>query len=227
MLGIFKLAQGVACFNNFSRGAFFTSALVAVIASGPVAARAGTAGQPGQLAPEFAIADFDGDSRPDMASVQIGQGNSRNTRYSIALQLSNGPRQTVSVTAPSGGLRLTSRDVNGDHFLDLIVTTAWQQRPVAVLLNDGHGSFTVRDPALFLNTAVDSDRSWAPAYADIKDAAAALLTQGFSASCDAPGRAMSAHISLQLRRTESSSSLRCWAIASVFGRAPPNDTISA
>src|SRR6266851_4448472 len=88
-----------------------------------------------QVTSQFAIADFDGDRRPDLATVQVGQGCSWHTHYWIAFQLSGGSRQTLGITAPTGGLQITSRDVNGDNFLDVIVTTAWTNRPVAVLLN--------------------------------------------------------------------------------------------
>ncbi len=68
-----------------------------------------------QVTSQFAIADFDGDRRPDLATVQVGQGNSWDTYYWIAFQLSGGSRQTLGITAPTGGLQITSRDVNG-HF---------------------------------------------------------------------------------------------------------------
>jgi hypothetical protein len=90
-----------------------------------------------QATTQFAIADFDGDHRPDLATVQVGHGNFQDTQYWIAFHLSSGARQTLGITAPTGGLRITSRDVNGDDFPDIVVTTAWADRPVAVLLNDG------------------------------------------------------------------------------------------
>ena len=40
---------------------------------------------------QFAIADFDGDNRPDLATVEPGRSNSTNTCYWIAFQLSGGP----------------------------------------------------------------------------------------------------------------------------------------
>src|SRR6202022_1397424 len=88
----------------------------------------------------FAIADFDGDSQPDIATVQVGQANSFHTRYWIAFKLSTGASSPVGIPAPTGGVRITSRDMNGHNFLDVVVTTAWSDRPVTVLLNDGHGN---------------------------------------------------------------------------------------
>ena len=168
----------------------------------------------------FAIGDFDGDSQPDLATVQSGLGRSE-TRYWIRLEFSTGLRDAIGVTAPSGGLHIASRDVNGDHFLDLVVTTAWQHRPVAVLLNDGHGKFTLRDPTLFSRASLDSESSWAPDCRDLKDSAAAIPTRSFSVSCDAQCRALSEHIFRQLAASGDSPDLIGSAAGSVFGRAPP------
>lgn len=93
--------------------------------------------------PHFAIADFDGDNQPDFATVQLGQRGQQEGRYSIGFQLSTGVRQSIAVTAPIGDVQVTLRDVNGDNSLDLVVTSEWLRRPVAILLNDGHGHFTL------------------------------------------------------------------------------------
>src|SRR5260370_31222513 len=63
-----------------------------------------------QATSQFAIADFDGDNRPDVATVQVGHSSSWDTHYWIAFQLSRGPRQILGITAPTGGLRIASRD---------------------------------------------------------------------------------------------------------------------
>jgi hypothetical protein len=97
----------------------------------------------------FAIADFDGDRHPDLASVQTGPNNSGKTDYWIQLQLSASGRQTIRLAAPTGGLFIEARDVNGDRAIDLVLVTAWFREPVAIFLNDGHGSFSRVEPAAF------------------------------------------------------------------------------
>jgi hypothetical protein len=97
----------------------------------------------------FAVADFDGDLRPDLADVGIGRSSISQTDYWIQFRLSAAERQTILVVAPSGGLEISARDVNGDQAVDLILTTVWLRRPVAILLNDGHGRFSQVDPAGF------------------------------------------------------------------------------
>jgi hypothetical protein len=97
----------------------------------------------------FVIADFDGDAKPDFATVEADQFHIRVTDYSIHLRLSRGSESAIGLTARSGGLQLFSRDVNGDDHLDLVVRTTLDSNLVAVLINDGHGNFTLARPELF------------------------------------------------------------------------------
>ena len=73
--------------------------------------------------------------------------------------MSAGARQTIGVNAPVGGLEIASRDVNGDNIIDLVVSTAWLKSPVAVLVNDGHGNFTIRDPAAFSSALINPSQT--------------------------------------------------------------------
>lgn len=211
---------------------FLRVAILLSCAIFPVSAKVAAAAEPrGNCSPlatlwnsHFAIGDFDGDSRPDLATVQSGLDRSL-TRYWIHLEFSTGLRDAIGVNAPSGGLHIASRDVNGDHFLDLVVTTVWQHRPVAVLLNDGHGKFTLRDPALFPSAALDSDLSWAPVCPDVKDAVAAILTRNFSTGCALQSRITSEQGAREFLTFEDSPSSNLSAFVSVFGRAPPNSIL--
>jgi hypothetical protein len=97
----------------------------------------------------FSVADFDEDFSPDLASVQAGKSNGRNTDYWVELQLSAAGRQTFQVVAPLGSVQIASRDVNGDNLPDLVLTSTWIKQPVAIFLNDGRGSFSRVEPAAF------------------------------------------------------------------------------
>jgi hypothetical protein len=109
----------------------------------------------------FAIADFDGDQKPDLATVEVQRSSSsRTTRYSIRFQLTAGIAQVFGVTAPSGGLQIVARDVNGDNTLDVLVTTVLQHEQVAVLLNDGHGKFRLADASEFPAALRENSRRW-------------------------------------------------------------------
>ena len=96
---------------------------------------------PGLGGMAFAIADLDGDRKPDLASVEVEREQASSTRYAIRLQFSEGADSYIGVKGPLGGLRLAIRDVNGDDSLDLILTSVLDRRVVQVLLNDGHGKF--------------------------------------------------------------------------------------
>src|SRR5579863_6394767 len=57
---------------------------------------------PGQ---PFAIADLDGDVRPDLASIQAGSSTSGTTDYWIQLRLTTASeQQSIRLVAPAGGL---------------------------------------------------------------------------------------------------------------------------
>lgn len=99
--------------------------------------------------PSFSVADFDQDSKPDLASIQPGKSNGRSTDYWVDLQLSAAGRQTFQVIAPIGSVQIAARDVNGDDLPDLVLTSASLKQPIAILLNDGRGTFTRVDPAAF------------------------------------------------------------------------------
>jgi len=185
------------------------------------AGRAAAAPPPAQAATHFTIADFDGDSRPDLASVDVGQSSLRNTHYLIAFHLSGGAGQTVGITAPTGGLQITSRDVNGDSFPDVIVTTAWTNRPVAILLNDGLGNFTAANPAEFQNAFIDSQTSWTTATDEIRDASALPLSRWFSGDCLSQSRSLSVRRMTGRLAPAPCRLSSCASVSRFSGRAPP------
>ncbi len=128
----------------------FCLCVFAMALGGPAAEAAqGTSGGASGFSPRFAIADFDGDRKPDLATVQVVREAALDSFYSIRLQLSAGEESAIGIAGPQGGLELAARDVNGDDAMDLVVTTAMDSRFVAVLLNDGHGKFTLAKAGAF------------------------------------------------------------------------------
>lgn len=129
----------------------------------------------------FAIADFDGDSLPDFASVQPGLAVAAQTSYRIHFSFSLGQQSSFTVTAPTGGLQIASRDVNGDTFLDLIISTRIANEPVAVLLNDGRGNFHLAQREAFAWAIWEARSEWRARTACWDDIAPAMASTGWAA----------------------------------------------
>jgi hypothetical protein len=171
-------------------------------------------------AAHFTIADFDGDNRPDFATVETGLIGASHARYWIDFRLSAGARQSIGVNAPVGGLEIASRDVNGDNVVDLIVSTAWLNQPVAILVNDGHGNFSVTDPVKFSAVFANLDQNFSAPNTENEESSAALLSRtndecAIDASTTEPSVATSAPPS------EFSQHRVFPLTVSVLGRAPP------
>jgi hypothetical protein len=147
-----------ACFVYRFLCLFFLAGLAGGMAAGADVRNASVSSVgPGLV---FTVADFDGDLRPDLAAIQIGRSGVSDTHYQIQIQLSAAGRQTILLVAPAGGLQIAARDVNGDHALDLVVTTAWLSEPVAIFLNDGHGSFSRVDPGEYPGAFREPKTGW-------------------------------------------------------------------
>lgn len=97
----------------------------------------------------LAMADFTGDSHPDLATLKIDRLDSSRAYYVIEIQLTEGGRQSLKLAAPSRSLVLTPMDVTGDGTLDLVVHSVGSNVPVAVFLNDGCGHFSANEPARY------------------------------------------------------------------------------
>jgi hypothetical protein len=153
---------------------YFFSGASCFADAGPTPAQQPPRSLPG-FNPTFAIADFDGDRIPDLATVELETSTSATTtQYSIRLRLATGATQLFGVTAPTGGLQIVAQDVNGDSALDVLVSSAWLHKQVAVLLNDGHGNFTLAEPAAFPALACQSETLWKTATIPLYESAALI-----------------------------------------------------
>ena len=132
------------------------------------------------LVSSIAIADFDGDQRPDVASLE---GDS-STGYSIRFQLTAIGQRAIQFVAPPGRIAIEARDVNGDHSVDLVLTTALYRRPVVVLLNNGHGGFSRAEPGPFPG-AFKAPRDWTSSSERSSEALADLLQSRSGVRSDA------------------------------------------
>jgi hypothetical protein len=174
----------------------------------------------GAATSHFAIGDFDGDNRPDLATVETGSIGSSHARYWIGFRMSAGTRQMIGVNGPVGGLEIASRDVNGDNIVDLVVSAAWLKSPVAVLVNDGHGNFTVHDPAAFSAALTNPSRTLDSPSQQNSDNAIAVSTRTSSDFVANESVATNAETSERLSANYSLRNDFSLAVCS-SGRAPP------
>jgi hypothetical protein len=186
-----KLAQGMGLrrYAAVSLLVFCCAAGLANRADAASPQRSGSSALTRDMTWQFAIADFDGDQQADLATVQTSMGASSQSRYWIQFELTSGNRQLFGVTGPAGGVQISPRDVNGDHALDLVVSTTWLNQTIAILLNDGHGNFTLADPGEFPEMAPDSQADWSSESAQIHENAAIAPSWSSAKVCAVCARA--------------------------------------
>lgn len=115
---------------------------------------------------QFAIADFDGDRKPDLALIRVTSDGSPTSQYSVDFDFSAGRKPGIYFVGPAGGLQISPRDVNGDKFADLVVTSLLDSQFVVILLNDGKGNFVVAEPSDYPNAVRETGLGLvAPGYA--------------------------------------------------------------
>jgi hypothetical protein len=171
----------------------------------------------------FAIADFDGDQKPDLATIEVQKGSSsRTTQYSIRFQLTAGIAQVFGVIAPSGGLQIVARDVNGDNALDLLVTTALQHKQVAVLLNDGHGKFRLADASEFPAAIQENGRRWNSGAILLDDCSALVRLEYPAGEFDCESKFDEPQSYFELAHITVCQGSSRPSLFSLLGRAPPS-----
>jgi hypothetical protein len=104
-----------------------------------------------ELVIQWMIADLDGDHRPDLANSIPAGVNVQGFQYRVEFQLSSGWASEAFTVSTSNhlGLNIIPRDVDGDHDLDLVITSGALRQPVGIWLNDGKGGFSQTDASLY------------------------------------------------------------------------------
>jgi hypothetical protein len=96
---------------------------------------------------QFAIADFDGDRQPDLVLIRVTSDGSPTSQYTVDFNFSGGHKPAICFVGPAGGMQISPRDVNGDKFADLVVTSLLDSKFVVIFLNDGKGNFVSAEPS--------------------------------------------------------------------------------
>lgn len=169
----------------------------------------------------FTIADFNGDQRPDFARVLGGdQLGANGYDYAIWIQISGSGRRLIRLVAPFGGLSIEARDVNGDHAVDLVLSTAWLKQPVAILLNDGHGRFSRVAPNAF-PAAFNTPKTALQGSSDRAMEPIALAQESSTGSAVPTSRSIAAGSDAGNTSIPQTQFVRASFAASRAGRAPP------
>jgi hypothetical protein len=117
----------------------------------------------------WAVADFDGDSQPDLAITKMeaqGAGYVYWLEFDLSTRREADPARRhpglPALASSVFGLHLTARDVDGDHDLDIVVTVGITRKPVAVWINDGKGGFEEGDLDAYPTLTCREDLSLSP-----------------------------------------------------------------
>ena len=97
----------------------------------------------------WTLDDFDGDSKIDLASSESAGHDARGFQQQLQIHLSTSRESSFLFSSRSARVRLTARDIDGDHDRDIVALEALSSELVAVWLNDGSGNFSKGDISLF------------------------------------------------------------------------------
>jgi hypothetical protein len=93
----------------------------------------------------WSLADLDGDRVADLANAGPGVRDGDLYIHKVRIDLSHSGTASFNIHGGSESIRLSLRDIDGDHDRDVVVFEPSSSLPVAVWLNDGAGHFTEAD----------------------------------------------------------------------------------
>jgi len=177
--------------GSWIRGAVVYAVALCSFAIGTVPARA-QAGAVLRGAGTFG--DLDGDHRADFAVAEPQGFAGHPHSYRVNVQLSANPNSTFEIDSQApGGLHVTALDVDGDHDLDLVITTEFGRVPVGVWINDGRGAFAQGDASAYPSSiwrqpanSWDVQERKLPARAEVSTAAAGWTIEVCGARASLP-----------------------------------------
>jgi hypothetical protein len=138
----------------------------------------------GTYAYSVAIADVNGDGKPDLLVADCGPGNTCGGGINgvVGVLLGNGDGTfKPAVTYDAGGFQtysVVAADLNGDGKLDLVVANSYFSNTVGVLLGNGDGTF---QPVVVYNSGGGSP--WSVAVADVNGDGKPDIVVANSSSC--------------------------------------------
>src|SRR5262245_7065749 len=90
--------------------------------------------------PTLALADLDGDDKPDGAILESdassGQGN-----FEVELHFTRHRNTDIKFQSPEPAIMVKALDIDHDGDIDLIMEQSLTHKQLQVWINDGHGNF--------------------------------------------------------------------------------------
>ena len=113
----------------------------------------------------WALGDLNGDQKIDVVTTRPGRRDSQGYSHEVDVRLGGSPEKgSFTFRGPSARVRLSIRDLDGDHDWDIVILEASSPEALGVWLNDGLGNFHEGDVAKF-RTALSGRNSpalWLP-----------------------------------------------------------------
>lgn len=91
--------------------------------------------------PRFAIADFDGDNKPDGALLLepapfLGSGS-----FQLELHFTGHNNSNINFQSPEPDVIVAAMDIDHDGDIDIVIQQSVTHKGLQVWINDGHGNF--------------------------------------------------------------------------------------
>lgn len=91
--------------------------------------------------PTLAIADLDGDDKPDGAILLESEGSHGQGYFEVELHFTGHRNANLKFQSLEPAVTVKALDINHDGDVDLIIEQSWTHRRLQVWINDGHGNF--------------------------------------------------------------------------------------
>jgi len=109
----------------------------------------------------WALADFNGDLRPDLATASPVHHDALGYLQEVRIDLGQSAHTSFTFWSRAARVQFGAWDIDGDDDRDIIVVELLSKRPIGVWLNDGTGSFEPGDLTKFQKLwTSDSTRGW-------------------------------------------------------------------